>query len=139
MRVLFACLFVSLLMLAKAFQNACQNGRKIVQQWIKIDEKTVNIYQNGGLGVPGAILGGFGAPGRHCKVGTGRLDAKSRLEESTFGASMAENVDHRGDFGAQLGRQVGPECSFLVKNLQKIAKESIQGGFHKKRGKIMKK
>ena len=42
-RVLFACLYVSLLMLAKAFQNACQNGRKIVQKLIKIDEKTEKI------------------------------------------------------------------------------------------------
>ena len=64
-RVLFACLFVSLLMLAKAFQNTCQNGRKIVQKWRKILEKTGKIDKNGGLGVAGAIFGGFGAPGRH--------------------------------------------------------------------------
>ena len=68
-RVLFACLFVSLLMLAKAFQNACQNGRKIIHKLIKIYEKREKNYKNGGLGVPGAIFGGFGAPGRHSKVG----------------------------------------------------------------------
>ena len=64
-RVLFACLYVSLLMLAKAFQNACQNARKIAQKWIKINGKTGKIYKNGGLGVPEAIFGSFGAPGRH--------------------------------------------------------------------------
>ena len=40
-RVLFACLYVSLLMLAKAFQNACQNARKIAP---KMDQ---NQWKNG--------------------------------------------------------------------------------------------
>ncbi len=65
LRVLFACLFVALLMLAKAFQNACQNDQKIVQKRSKINGKTGKIYKNEGLGVPEAIFGGFGTPGRH--------------------------------------------------------------------------
>ena len=91
-RVLFACLFVSLLKLAKAFQNACQNARKIAQTLIKIDGKTGKINKNGGLGVPGVIFGGFVAPGRHSKVGTRSLDALglSRVtQKPTFGAKMS--------------------------------------------------
>ena len=66
-RVLFARLSVSLLMFAKAFQNACQNGRKIIQKFIKIyEKKTGGNYKNG-------CLGRFLATSGH-QVGTQKLE-----------------------------------------------------------------
>ena len=77
--------------------------------------KTGKIYKNGGLGVPGAIFGGFGAPGRHSKVGTRSQVALGHQQRNSKVVFFGGNGRPKGRFWTPVGGQGGSKIALFGK------------------------